>query len=154
MKILKLILNLSKFIGVGGVWKHVINILISALIAFLLYLGFNAAWNWTTKQNKHYKSLSETNVYLNEVIGTQKDKIFRLEFTLDSLSREKTADSLHFVDINKQHQINTQVLSRKNKEQSDIIERYRETGKVCYELKTIKQGLFNNKKELIEIICP
>lgn len=154
MKNIIKILSIAGRLGIGGIWGPIVNIALFAGLALLLWWGFNAAWNGVAYANKHYKSLSFQN---NELLSKNTElsgSINRIVITLDSIRKAKTADSAMFDGLIKESQITMQALNRKNKELTATVEKYRAENRVCYELVTVKEGLFRSRKEYREINCP
>lgn len=154
MKLLSKILGIAGKLGIGGIWKPVINIVVFALLCLLVWWGVNAAWNGVTYANKHYKDLSfENNELLSENVRL-KERINRVVITLDSTRQAKTADSVMLDGLIKEGQTVMQALNKKNKELTATVEKYRTENRVCYEMVTVKEGLFKSRKEYREINCP
>lgn len=141
---------LFKFSGVGQT-----QIILKALILFAVGLtcykmakGFDYAIDSVksniTHNSKEYKSLLETKNNLDWALS----KVINYS---DSITVQKTSDSLSFVEQIKQHQINELTLSRANKIKSDSLLMYRRNKRACYIRESY--GLFNKKFRDREIDC-
>lgn len=148
MKNLIKFLSIAGKLGIGGIWKPVVNIAVFVIIGLLLYLGFNVAWNQVTYANKHYKALSLENSELQNKNSDLKDKINRTVIALDSTKKAKTADSLEFQKRVVEFQTLIQQLQARNKAAETRIKEKEtyiselESGLFC---KTVKVGLFGKK---------
>ena len=153
MKALLGLFKVAGKLGLGGIWKHIFNIVITVVLLSVLWVTIQTAWNGVTYANKHYKELKSKNeklVLSNESISANLKLLVK---KTDSLKVAKTLDSAMFDGLIKQGQENQLILSKQNKEFLQIIDKYRKDGKVCYGLITIKDGLFNKRQEYKEIDC-
>lgn len=161
MKFIKTLFSIGSALGLGGSWKIVANVVGFILIAGLLWLGLNTAWNQATYANKHYKkqgqelaSAKEELKHTEETLIATRQNLDSLNRNLDSIKKAKTADSLMLKGLIEQGQGLIKILNTKNKEQAGTLEKYRRDGRVCYELKKVKTGLFKTREVLMEVDCP
>lgn len=141
---------LFKFTGLSQIQIGV-KILILLILGFILFKsvqGFNFAVDSIstkiTHNSKEYKSLLEAKNNLDWAFT-------KLIVYSDSITIQKTSDSLSFVQQIKQHQTNELQLSKLNKSKSDTLKMYRTNGRACFIRESY--GLFKNKFRDREIDC-
>ena len=141
---------LFKFSGVGQT-QIILKVLVWFTVGLTCYkmvkgldYAIDSVKSNITHNSKEYKSLLDAKTKLDWAFT-------KLINYSDSVTVQKTSDSLSFVEQIKQHQTNEQQLSRNNKVKSDSLSMYRRNKRACYIRESY--GIFNQKVRDREIDC-